>query len=165
MPALETVVINRPTGGSEETEEEERGDEEEGGSTIGIFFLDTETTDRATSTARVVEVAALNAGTGDTWRSLVKPIGEDGRQEESAPEALKKHGYGTEALKDQDTFEVVGSELVDWISSFHNKINVLIGHNVSFDERVLRAEFKRNGQKVPSGWLFFDSVPFGKRLI
>ncbi len=139
-------------------------DGDEGGKTVEIFILDTETTDKDTKSCRIVDIAVLNLIRQEIWQKLVKPTNELGEYVSSTEEAERKHGYKKSDLENEDKWDTVCQELLGFIGS-SSDITLIIAHNSPFDERVIRNEFKRVQRKVPSSWIFADSIPFGTNLV
>jgi len=104
------------------------------------MFLDTETTGFG-SDARVVQIAWLMADPdGHELKSdnyVIKPVGF-----EIPEEATKIHGITTQEAMDG------GEDLEPVMLKFLNDLarcNLLIGHNISFDIRMVTYEFARIG--------------------
>ena len=105
-----------------------------------ICFLDTETTGLDPQKAEVIEVAVIRRepdGTESRFHTLIKPE----RIEDAHPKALKINGYADDASR-WDTAPTM-SEVGDHIADFCRN-SVICGHNVSFDETMIAANFKRS---------------------
>ncbi|MCA1940722.1 MAG: 3'-5' exoribonuclease [Caenispirillum bisanense] len=107
-----------------------------------VVVVDTETT--GTSHAdRVVSVAAvelLDYRFGGVLHLVFNP----GRRNHWA--AYKAHGLSDAFLADQPSFAEHAAEVWDFIGDA-----VVVGHNVGFDDRMLRQEFALAGYPSP-GW-------------
>lgn len=120
---------------------------------MSVLFFDTETSglpdwkspSDASHQPRIVSVAAMlhdnNRQLIGRIDSLVKPdgwvIGED---------TVKIHGITNErATAEGRPFEGILTELLDMIA----KADEIVGHNISFDMRMLRIETKRRGIETP----------------
>ena len=127
-----------------------------------LIIWDTETTGFSPTTDRIVELFLLVANSGDTWQAYINP------QRELTPEASKTNKLTWEILKQYETFSTVGTNFL----AFVNKIDTLststfmfVSHNGSFDQRMLKAEFARNGLILPSNWIFGDSEGILKKFV
>lgn len=112
-----------------------------------ICFLDTETTGLNPQKAEVIEVAIIRRdhdGTESRFHSLVKPE----RIEDAHPKALEINGYTKDPSRwgKAPLMAEVGHQIADF-----TKGSVICGHNISFDEGMLAANFKRAGvrRRVP----------------
>lgn len=103
-----------------------------------LLALDTETTGRVPTSARLVEVA-LGGDSGCPWSSTV-------RQTEPIPaEATSLHGIRTE-----DTLASPGlDEVLRAVDTFAVEADAFVAHNAEYDATVLRSEARRVGF-VPS---------------
>lgn len=111
-------------------------------STAPFAVFDVETTGfAATGVDRVIEIAVvLSSPTGerlDEYVTLVNP------ERDAGPTHV--HGISSAELVDAPSFEAVAGDIAERMSGA-----VLVGHNVSFDLRFLRAEFERIGHELPS---------------
>ena len=112
-----------------------------------ICFLDTETTGLDPQQAEVIEVAVIRRehdGTETRFHTLIKPE----RIEDAHPKALEINGYAADPTRwdDAPTMEEVGHEIADFCRN-----SVICGHNVSFDETMIAANFKWAGvrRRIP----------------
>lgn len=127
--------------------------------TVGIVLMDTETTG---FNGKLVEIAALDIINKKEFRKLIKPLDSRGEYIESTTEAFQKHKYSKAVLMKADSFDVVGKDLINWVKSFEYEIVLAIFHNKKFDEKIIKEELKSVGLKLPSNWIFGDSIHFGK---
>lgn len=109
-------------------------------------YLDTETTGLDFLVSEIIEIAIIRVG----------PRGEESRFEtkikpkniEAAhPRALEVNGYTEEAWADAPQLEEAAEEI-----AHHLRKSALVGHNVSFDEVLLKENLKRVGMghlKIP----------------
>lgn len=129
--------------------------------TIPIFF-DTETTGLSAQSERIIEIAALNAKTGQSFVRLINP----GRP--IPPEASNIHKITDEMVQQAPTFLAVATEFIEFCKAAAKEVQgpckvALIAHNnIAFDLPFLKAEFDRNGLNLPSEWVFLDSLYWAK---
>ena len=113
-----------------------------------IIFLDTETTGFGSS-ARVVQMAWLvHDLSGNEIKSenhVIKPIGF-----EIPEEATKIHGITTQEAIDggEDLEGIISLFLGDIVNS-----DLLVGHNISFDIRMMTYEIARLGLNYQFSWI------------
>jgi len=103
--------------------------------------FDTETTGFA-KTSRILEVGLVyfeNGKPAESWGKMINPPGMDW-DDVSIQEALKVNGINKEACADGGPFESIIAELLERL-----KESVWVGHNISFDLRMLRQEFAHVG--------------------
>lgn len=112
-----------------------------------ICFLDTETTGLDPQQAEVIEVAVIRRehdGTETRFHTLIKPE----RIEDAHPKALEINGYAADPTRwdDAPTMAEVGHEIADFCRN-----SVICGHNISFDEGMIAANFKWAGirRRIP----------------
>jgi len=99
--------------------------------------LDTETTGFA-KTSRILEVGLVYFENGkpvESWGRMVNPPELDW-ESPSIQEALKVNGLTKEACAEGGSFESIIAELLERLREA-----VWVGHNISFDLRMLRQEF------------------------
>lgn len=115
--------------------------------TKAICFLDTETTGLDPQLAEVIEVAVIRRehdGSESRFHTLIKPE----RIEDAHPKALEINGYAKDPSRwdDAPTMVEVGHQIADF-----TKNSVICGHNISFDEGMIAANFKRAGvrRRIP----------------
>lgn len=104
-----------------------------------LAYIDTETTGLDPNIAEVIEVAIIRVDTDgheQRWQSKIKPE----RIEDAHPKALEVNGYTAAAWADAPPMSQVGPVVVGMLEGC-----VLVGHNVSFDERMLKVNMKRAG--------------------
>ena len=119
-----------------------------------ICFLDTETTGLDPQRAEVIEVAVIRRdpdGTETRFHTLIKPE----RIEDAHPKALEVNGYADDPSRwdDAPTMAEVGDQIADITRN-----SVICGHNVSFDEAMISANFKRSGVKRRIPYHKIDTV-------
>lgn len=119
-----------------------------------ICFLDTETTGLDPQQAEVIEVAVIRREPDGTlarlkcaearFHTLIKPE----RIEDAHPKALEINGYAADPSRwdDAPTMAEVGDQIADFCRN-----SVICGHNVSFDETMIAANFKWAGvrRRIP----------------
>ena len=62
----------------------------------------------------------------------------------------------------------MAAQLVQFVQkcSTPRDVPVLVAHNGRiFDNRMLMAEFRRSGTKMPSNWLWLDTLPLARQLL
>lgn len=106
-----------------------------------IVWFDLETTGVNTATDRIIEICMiktdLDGNETDRFYSLVNP----GSNVEWRQEAIDKHGITPDTLEDQDKFEYIAKEVVDFIGD-----SDLGGYNaLYFDIPMLTEELMRAG--------------------
>lgn len=103
-----------------------------------LAFLDTETTGLDPSLHEVIEFAAIvvddTKGTVVRYQTKIKPV----QIETAHPKALEVNGYSPEAWGDAAPMTKVGHEIATLLDKC-----VLVGHNVSFDEAMLKANMAK----------------------
>ena len=105
-----------------------------------IVWFDLETTGISTTSDRIIEICMIKTDFDgneiETYNQLVNPGNVEMR-----PEAEDKHGISLEMLKDKPTFEMIASEINDFIGD-----SDLGGYNaLFFDVPFLCEEFMRCG--------------------
>lgn len=118
------------------------------------IYYDTETTGVKPAEDRIVEIAAFDPETQESFVRLVNPgmpIPE---------EAARVHGISDEMVQDQPGFDQVGREFLE----FCNGPCALIAHNNdAFDKLFLHHELHRIGFGMPNQWIFIDSLKWSRR--
>ncbi len=119
---------------------------------IPIYF-DTETTGIRTDKDRIIEIAAFNAETKETFVSFVNPgmpIPE---------ESIKISHITDEMVKDAPTFKEIAAEFF----KFCGPQGVLIAHNCdSFDRPILHHECKREQVEMPN-FSYIDTLKWARK--
>lgn len=111
-----------------------------------IAFIDTETTGLDPDAHEVIEYAIIrvNPAGEETlrWETKIKPS----NIESAHPKALEVNGYTEEAWADAPSMAEVGHAIADGLENC-----VLVGHNVAFDETMLKSSLKRAGinRRIP----------------
>jgi len=118
--------------------------------TTGLDFLENE----------IVEIAAMNRLTGESFHSLVKPNGEIDE------EASKIHGYYAADLIKAPSIVEVFQKFIGFVMQFHNP--VLIAHyGKKFDVPMMNLEMLRKSRDfdfILSSLRFVDSIELFKHL-
>lgn len=116
-------------------------------------YYDTETTGIRSDKDRIVEIAAYNPLTGQTFCELVNP---------GMPipkEASSVHNITDEMVENAQSFAEVGQAFID----FCGKDAVLIAHNNdAFDKLFLEKEFQRHSL-TPHPWKYIDSLKWARK--
>jgi len=114
-----------------------------------LAIIDTETTGLDPETSVVLEFAALVIHPTEghviaRYETKIKPTEEELRA--AHPKALEVNGYTDEAWADAPTIEQVAPEIGTLLEGC-----VLVGHNVSFDEQMLKAHLAAHGieERIP----------------
>ncbi len=117
------------------------------------IFYDTETTGIKAERDRIIEIAAYDASTGQSFDTLINPGC-------SIPaEATAIHNITNEMVANAPSFK----EAVQQFSAFCEGDSVLIAHNNdTFDYYFLKEEFKRCSLPMPP-WKFLDSLKWARR--
>lgn len=106
-------------------------------------IIDTETTGLDPQTSTVLEFAAIIVDNGVgvvlmEYETKIKPTEQE--LQAAHPKALEVNGYTDEAWADAPTVEQVAYDIITLLDGC-----ALVGHNVSFDENMLKATFKKHG--------------------
>lgn len=128
-----------------------------------LAFIDTETTGLDPDLNDVIEFAVIRVtpeGGEKRWQTKIKPE----NIETAHPKALEVNGYTEEKWADAPSMADAGPTIVEILRN-----SVLVGHNVSFDEAMLKANLKRAGvsgripyHKVDTVTLAYEHlVPYG----
>jgi DNA polymerase-3 subunit epsilon len=109
-----------------------------------FYYLDTETTGLLLPQAAsldaqpyIVELCILS-DTGDKLHTLLRP------PVSIPPEVTKIHGVSDETVAGAPTFAEMADEIAAWMQG-----HVIRAYNASFDQNMLRYEFKRLGRVLP----------------
>tara|TARA_B100000965_G_C19561572_1_gene744728 strand:- start:229 stop:891 length:663 start_codon:yes stop_codon:yes gene_type:complete len=116
------------------------------------IFLDTETTGLSFKDGhRIVEVACIETEdlipTKKVFHKLINP------EREVPEEAFKVHGFSSELLNKEKTFDVIADDFLDFI-----KGKKLIMHNASFDLSFLNGELNRIKKQIIDKSMVIDSL-------
>jgi len=117
-----------------------------------LAYIDTETTGLDPTVAEVIEFALIRVdldGHEQRWQTKIKPE----RIEDAHPKALEVNGYTPEAWVDAPAMAEVAPVIIESLEGC-----VLVGHNVSFDEAMLKANIKRTGVKGRVPYHKLDTV-------
>ena len=117
------------------------------------IYYDTETTGISSDKDRIIEIAAYNPETKESFCEFVNP---------GMPipkEATSVHHITDEMVENSPSFAVVGQAFID----FCGADAVLIAHNNdAFDRHFLEKECLRNGLTIPS-WKYVDSLKWARK--
>jgi len=108
-----------------------------------IIFIDTETTGLDPQRAAVIEVAMIRReadGSETRYHTYIKPTEHE--LANAVPKALEINGYAA----DSSPWDIAPymSEVGHEITAFTKGAKAICGHNVSFDENMIKAAFKRH---------------------
>lgn len=116
------------------------------------IFLDTETTGLSFKDGhKIVEIACIETKdlvpTDRVFHRLINPL------RDVPEEAFKVHGFSSEVLKKEDTFDKIADQFLDFIEG-----KMLIIHNANFDLSFLNGELKRIKKPLIEKNLVIDSL-------
>ncbi len=116
------------------------------------IFLDTETTGLSFKDGhKIVEIACIETKdlvpTDRVFHRLINPL------RDVPEEAFKVHGFSSEVLKKEDTFDKIADQFLDFIEG-----KMLIIHNANFDLSFLNGELKRINKPLIEKNLVIDSL-------
>lgn len=118
------------------------------------IFYDTETTGIRTDKDLIVEIAAYDPVSKETFVSFVNPkvpIPED---------ASAIHHITDEMVKDAPDFSIVGKNFIE----FCGENAVLVAHNNErFDKQIMHHEALRHEITWPQSWIHLDSLLWARR--
>lgn len=118
------------------------------------IYYDTETTGVRSDSDRIIELAAYNHLTKETFCSFINP------GMPIPPEATAIHHITNEMVSEAPTFAEVGKTFTD----FCGENAILIAHNNdAFDKLFLEAEYKRNNLVVPASWNYVDTLKWARK--
>ncbi|MBM3198074.1 MAG: DNA polymerase III subunit epsilon [Chlamydiae bacterium] len=121
-------------------------------SLIPIYY-DTETTGVSAEKDRIIELAAYNPLTEQTFCEFIQP------GIPIPPEASAVHHITDDMVANSPSFAEVGKAF----AAFCGPQAVLIAHNNdAFDKLFLEAEFKRNNMVIPT-WKYIDSLKWARK--
>jgi len=104
---------------------------------ISVTFVDVETTHLDVRKSEILSICIWTEnknGTIDKWKTKIKPK----RLDEADPTALRICGYNEEEWANAPSFEEVSSTIEEKL-----RWGPIVGHNVSFDIRHIKAAFRR----------------------
>ena len=118
-----------------------------------IIYYDTETTGIRADKDRIIELAAYNSITKESFCELINP------NMPIPPEASAIHHITDSMVANSPSFAIVGQNFID----FCGENSVLIAHNNdAFDKPFLEGELLRNDLKIPS-WKYLDSLKWARK--
>ena len=120
------------------------------------IFLDTETTGLSFKDGhKIVEIACIETKdlvpTNRVFHRLINPL------RDVPEEAFKVHGFSSEVLKKEDTFDKIADQFLDFIEG-----KMLIIHNANFDLSFLNGELKRIKKPLIEKNLVIDSLEIAR---
>ncbi|MBI5274454.1 MAG: DUF3820 family protein [Chlamydiales bacterium] len=117
------------------------------------IYYDTETTGVRTDKDRIIEIAAFNPITGDTFVSFVNP------GMSIPPESTAISNITNEMVKDAPFFHQIAPKFFE----FCGEMAVLIAHNNdTFDKVILTNECKRENLTLPS-FRYIDTLKWARK--
>ncbi len=108
-----------------------------------LAIIDSETTGLDPQTSVVLEFAAIIVEDGievARYETKIKPTEQE--LQYAHPKALEVNGYTEEAWADAPTVDEVAYDIITLLDGC-----TLVGHNVAFDETMLKAHFASHGIK------------------
>ncbi len=124
-----------------------------------VVCFDTETTNEYNAFAVSIALILYNIETETVEKefySLVNPLAD------ISYGATEVHGISIEDVRNEKTFE----ELEQEITSIFREADMLIGHNVEFDLKVMEREYERINKVNPLVNVpYFDTMKLGKNTI
>ncbi len=122
-------------------------------SPLYAIYYDTETTGIRSDKDRIIEIAAYNPLTKESFCELINP------GMPIPPEATSVHHITDAMVENAASFAIVGKAFID----FCGPGAVLIAHNNdAFDKPFLEAECRRNELVLPS-WPYVDSLKWARK--
>ena len=126
-----------------------------------LIFLDTETTGLS-NLHGVIQIAGFIYVGGKLMEKFsfqAAPLPNDKIDER----ALEVHGMGREMIESFEPASVVYKRFTEMLGKYIDKFNKndkfwMLGYNVAFDERMLRAWFDKHGDKYFGSWFAWPSV-------
>ena len=126
-----------------------------------LTFLDTETTHLDVRKSTLLSVCIWTEsrdGKLKKWSTKIKPSSIDLKSAD--PKALEINGYNKEDWKDAPYFDEVSDKIAELL-----RWGPIIGHNVSFDMRHIKAAFRRLGIAKYEDPNAYSDIRFGYPLI
>lgn len=108
-----------------------------------LAFIDTETTGLNPGEHVVIEFACIihdDYGEIERFETRIKPTPDEISR--AHPKALEVNGYTPEKWEDAPSIEEVGPRIVEILRD-----SVLVGHNIPFDESMIKAHLSSRGIK------------------
>lgn len=119
---------------------------------MNLAFLDTETTGLDPNKAAILDIAIVRVVQRDdstpvevtTWHTKIKPT--EAELALAEPKALGVNGFTPAAWEHAQSMAEIGPRIVSMLDN-----TVLVGHNVAFDEAMIKANLARHGVpgKIP----------------
>ncbi len=119
-----------------------------------LAIIDSETTGLDPQTSVVLEFAAIIVEDGievARYETKIKPTEQE--LQYAHPKALEVNGYTEEAWADAPTVDEVAYDIITLLDGC-----TLVGHNVAFDETMLKAHFASHGIKGRIPYHKIDTV-------
>jgi DNA polymerase-3 subunit epsilon len=120
---------------------------------LQAIYFDTETTGLYPDSERIIEIAAYNAMTNQSFVRLINP----GRP--IPPEASQVHRITDDMVQSAPDFKTVGQEFLDFCSG---DVALIAHNNLAFDLPFLKAELTRSGLVFPKNWIFLDTLHWAR---
>jgi DNA polymerase III alpha subunit (gram-positive type) len=122
---------------------------------INIFILDVETT--GFKNEEIIEFAILNVTNEDMFHSFIKP--------QSNNFAFSINFISNSLLESAPSVTVFIKKFLDWMKKYQNgNHQLLLGHNVLYDKRVLKKTFQTINEILPKEWKFGDTIKLFKKV-
>lgn len=120
---------------------------------LQAIYFDTETTGLSAQNERIIEIAAFNATTNESFVRLINP------QKPIPLEASQIHHITDEMVREAKTFKEVGREFLDFCQG---DVALIAHNNIAFDLPFLKMELQRSGLTMPSHWIFLDTLHWAR---
>ncbi len=118
-----------------------------------LIYYDTETTGVRSDQDKIIEIAAYNSLTKETFSHLINP------DVPIPKEATQIHQITDEMVQNAPSFKEIGQAFID----FCGPQAILIAHNNdSFDLPFLKSEMQRHGLELPP-WPAIDSLKWSRK--
>lgn len=120
---------------------------------LQAIYFDTETTGLYPDSERIIEIAAYNAMTQQSFVRLINP------GKPIPLEASRVHNITDEMVQSAPNFKTVGQEFLDFCSG---PVALIAHNNLAFDLPFLKTELERSGLSIPKEWIFLDTLHWAR---
>ena len=126
---------------------------------IRVLVWDTETAGLKDDD-RIVQIAVYDVLNNTIFNKKINPF-----PKKMSKEAEKVTGITNESLMTHPKFEDIVDELEDFIYLDKDKITIMIAHNSSFDEKMIKREYRNINRNLFNNVVFADSLEMCKLWI